>query len=309
MDAEIARYRAHTAYSDPGAFRERLTPILASGDDVASVGGIVRNLLYHYRADGIEVPDDRRGDIDSRWAASILGLDALRHPAPVDVPRAKADRVAGCCRDYTLLTVAALREQGIPARGRVGFAGYLGEGFHYDHVIVERWDGSRWVRSDAQLEPSWFAFDTCDLPRDGLAGFATAAEVWGAIRRGEVDPRAFGVFPESPVSGLAFVFDYVIRDVAHLNGDELLLWDVWGGMRFGGEVTEADATWMDELARLVDAVDAGRVGAPAELVARYASDPRLAPRGSVRQASPFGVPEREVDLARDAPAGVARTLA
>ena len=309
MDADVARYRSHTAYSDPGAFRDRLAPFVTAGADAASAGGIVRNLLYHYRADGIEVPDDRRGDIDSRWAARILALDARRHPAAVDVPREKADRVAGCCRDYTLLTVSALREQGIPARGRVGFTGYLGEGFHYDHVIVEWWDGLRWVRTDAQLEPDWFAFDTRDLPRDGLAGFATAAEVWAAIRTGDADPRAFGVLPESPVSGLAFVFDYVIRDVAQLNGDELLLWDVWGGMRFGGEVTEADAAWMDELAGLVDAVDAGRDGSPAELTARYASDPRLAPRGSVRQASPFGFPEVEVDLVRDAPTEVARTLA
>ena len=309
MDADVARYRRHTAYSDPGAFRDRLAPFLTVGADAASAGGIVRNLLYHYRADGIEVPVDRRGDIDSRWTARILELDARRHPAAVDMPREKSDRVAGCCRDYTLLTVAALRERGVPARGRVGFAGYLGEGFHYDHVIVEWWDGLRWVRSDTQLEPGWFAFDTRDLPRDGLAGFATAAGVWGAIRRGDADPRVFGVFPGSPVSGLALVFDYVIRDVAQLNGDELLLWDVWGGMRFGGEVTEADAAWMDDLAGLVEAVDGGREGSPADLVARYASDPRLAPHGRVRQASPFGFPEREVDLIRDAPTEVARTLA
>jgi hypothetical protein len=219
------------------------------------------------------------------------------------------DRVAGCCRDFTLLTVSALRENGVPARGRVGFAGYLGAAYHYDHVVVEWWNGSRWVRSDAQLEPSWFAFDTCDLPDEGLRGFTTAAGVWQAIRRGEADPRTFGVFPESPFSGLAFVFDYVIRDVAHLHGDELLLWDVWGGMIFGRRVPDEEAEWMDDLAALVLAADAGEKGAVDRLAALYASDPRLAPGRRIVQASPFGFPDAEVDLVADAPSGAPRTLA
>ena len=45
--------------------------------------------------------------------------------------------------------VALLRRQGIPARARVGFARYFGDGW-VDHWITERWDG-RWVRDDAQI--------------------------------------------------------------------------------------------------------------------------------------------------------------
>ncbi len=307
MDPRVDAYRSHTPYSDPGAFRRRWE--VAAGSDAAAAGGIARNLLYHYRADGIEVPVERRGDIDSRWVERILDVDASRHPEPVDAPREKADRVAGCCRDFTQLTVSILREQGVPARGRVGFAGYLGAAYHYDHVVAEWWNGERWVRCDAQLEPTWFAFDTTDLPREGLAGFSTAAEIWSAIRRDEADPRTFGVFPESPYSGLAFVFDYVIRDVAHLHGDELLLWDVWGGMIFGQRVPKDAAAWMDELAALVIAVDAGERDAVVELAERYARDERLAPRGRVVQASPFGLPDVAVDLVAAAPSGAPRTLA
>jgi hypothetical protein len=306
MEADVGRYRRHTPYSDPGAFRDRWSVL--SGRDAASAAEVARNLLYHYRADGIEVPIERRGDIDSRWSARILELDARRHPDAVDVPREKADRVAGCCRDYTLLTVSVLRENDVPARGRVGFAGYFGAEFHYDHVVTEWWDGTRWVRCDAQLEPTWFPFDTGDLSREGLDGFTSAAEVWAAIRRGDADPRTFGVFPQSPFSGTAFVFDYVIRDVAQLNGDELLLWDIWGGMRTGDDVPDDAAAWMDELAALVVSVDAGDAGAAARLAERYAADSRLAPRGRVRQASPYGLPAVEVDLAALAPSGVTRTL-
>lgn len=307
MDADVGRYRRHTPYSDPGAFRGRWDVLRDS--DVSTAAATARNLLYHYRADGIQVPEDRRGDIDSRWCARILALDAERHPDAVGVPREKSQRVAGCCRDYTLLTVSALRERGVPARGRVGFAGYFGAEYHYDHVIVEWWDGSRWVRCDAQLEPTWFPFETTDLPRDGLDGFASAAEVWHAIRRGDADPRTFGVFPQSPFSGHAFVFDYVIRDIAHLHGDELLLWDIWGSMRYGDGVPEDAAEWMDELAALVMSLDRGSPGAAGRLAERYAADDRLAPRGRVLQASPFGLPDVEVDLVSAAPSGVTRTLA
>ncbi|MGN6273214.1 MAG: transglutaminase-like domain-containing protein [Protaetiibacter sp.] len=296
MDDEVERARRHTAYSDPGAWRRRWAVLEPDAGAVAAAA-LARNLVYHYRADGIDVPLERRGDIDSRWVARILALDAARHPEPLDVPRERAERVAGCCRDFTLLTVSALREQGVAARSRVGFAGYLDAGYHFDHVVAEVWDGTRWLRVDAQMDPSWFAFDTCDLPRAGLEGFATAAEVWRAVRSGDADERTFGVHPESPFAGLSFVFDYVIRDIAHRQGDELLLWDVWGAMRGDLRVDEVAARWMDDLAALVEAADAGEAAAARELARRYAADDRLHPRGRVVQASPYGLPDVEIDLA------------
>ncbi|WP_433826732.1 hypothetical protein ACQP2E_32160 [Actinoplanes sp. CA-015351] len=52
------------------------------------------------------------------------------------------------------VSVAALRAHGVPARSRIGFADYFDEGSHGDHVIVEWFDGSRWVATDTQLDPS-----------------------------------------------------------------------------------------------------------------------------------------------------------
>lgn len=295
MDEEVRLASRHSAYSDPGSSRARWA-VLGEGATLPEITSVVRNLLYHYRADGIEVPLERRSDIDARWVRRILELDAARHPQPIDVPRERAERVAGCCRDYTLLTVSALRERGIPARSRVGFAGYFGSGFHYDHVVVEYRSEGRWLRADAQLEPSWFAFDPCALPAQGLEGFATAAEVWQALRRGGADPRTFGVFPDSPFGGTSFVFDYVIRDVAHRRGDELLLWDLWGAMH-GERAADGDAArWMDELAALVVASDAGDADAARILARRYAADERLHPGRRVTQASPYGLPDVEIDL-------------
>lgn len=55
----------------------------------------------------------------------------------------RGDRFVGCCRDFSLLFVAALRGRGVPARTRIGFAGYFAPDFHHDHVVAELWDGHR----------------------------------------------------------------------------------------------------------------------------------------------------------------------
>src|ERR687898_951834 len=73
-------------------------------------------------------------------------------PASDTAHRRTEDLVQGCCRDHTLLAVAALRHHGMPARSRVGFASYLSlTTWHHDHVIVEAWLGGRWRRFDTEL--------------------------------------------------------------------------------------------------------------------------------------------------------------
>src|SRR5262249_9193454 len=147
-----------------------------------------------------------------RWVAKILACDQERLAQPLDVARPEEEHVVGCCRDYTLLTVAALRQHGVPARSRIGFADYFmpEAGFHADHVIVEFWNGRRWVFADAQLDPDGDGgFAPLDMPRlvgDRAPGpFATAAQVWTSYRRGEIDDQAYGVGPELPFRGAPFI--------------------------------------------------------------------------------------------------------
>src|SRR3712207_337329 len=143
-------YARHSPYSDPGPHAGLLA---ALPTDPAALSAVLRNVVVHYRASGIPFPDHRLAEIDSRWAERLLAVDKSRFSAPLAQPRPEADRVAGCCRDYTLLAVAALRGHGVPARSRVGFASYFEPGFHHDHVVVEQWTGQRWRRFDAMLEP------------------------------------------------------------------------------------------------------------------------------------------------------------
>lgn len=285
--ADPARWVPQSEFSDPGRHAARL-PATA---DPAAIGALVRNLLAHYRADGDALDPARLPEADSRWADVLLDVDASRNPEDLAAPRAVRDRVAGCCRDFTLLTVAALRAAGVPARSRIGFAGYLAPDWHHDHVVTEWWDGQRWRWSDTELEPSGrWPFDPLDLPRSGPGPrFESAAEVWLAHRGGR-DISRYGVHPDVPedfLRGPAIVADYVVRELAHRQRDELLLWDDWGPDE---AAPPSDLDLVDRLARLLVAADGGDESAEQELVEIYRTTPHLAPGQEFRCFSPVSPP-------------------
>lgn len=285
----LSDYARQSPYSDP---REHAGDLKALPADLPDLSAVVRNLLVHYRGSGIAFAPERLAEIDNRWVDRILDADRGRFDAPLSAPRPEAERVAGCCRDYTLLTVAALRAHGVPARSRIGFAGYFEAGWHHDHVITECWDGRRWVFADTQLDPSGpWPFDTLDMPL-GPGAFETAAQVWTGFRRGELDVSTYGVAPGLPIGGGWFVRNYVLLELAHRQRDELLLWDGWGAM---GDDLDGDLDVIDEVAALLLAADAGEAAAEAKLESWYAKDPRLRPGDRVQCFSPRGLRE-VVDL-------------
>lgn len=303
----LERYRRHTPFSHPGAHATSLRTLPA---DPTALAAAVRGVVVHYVASGLTFTPERLADIDSRWVERILERLAERDPAPLDRPRDPDACVVGCCRDAALLYVAAARERGIPARSRVGFAPYLRAGFAHDHVVAERWDpgadgGGRWVRVDPQIDPAWVGVDTLDLGTGADSPFTTAAHVWLDHRAGrlsEADLAGFGVDPDLPLRGRWFVRNYVIAELAHLAGHELLLWDLWGAMvppvvGPDGRLTDVDAPPDPELDALVDRVAEALVDPavdPSRLDALL-DDPRLDPRHGVVCDSPSGL-RAPVDL-------------
>lgn len=300
MPSSAIDHARHTAYSDPG---EHASLLAALPTDPPQLSAVARNVIVHYRAEARGLPSSSDDDIDLRWIDRMLAVDQQRHGRPLAEPRERTERLQGCCRDHTLLCVAALREHGIPARSRVGFAGYFVPGWHHDHVVVEAWLDGRWRRFDPEVAEPWPALPTPhDMPVadvDG-PGFVSAAQAWAAHRQGLIDAESYGVDPQVPVvRGERFLADEVIYEVAHRFGDELLLWDVWGRMAEpGAPVTEQDAAWTDEIAALLLAADTGDLESERQLLERYRADPDLHPGDVVVQASPRGEPPRQVSLAR-----------
>ncbi|HEY1487510.1 MAG TPA: transglutaminase-like domain-containing protein [Micromonosporaceae bacterium] len=280
----IDDYARQSSCSDPRAYAHLFDKLPT---DIREMTAVVRNLILHYRAGGVPLEPQRIAEIDHRWMDRLLETDQRRFDAPLEQPRPLEQRVAGCCRDFSLLTVAALRHRGVPARTRIGFAGYFAPPWHHDHVIVDYWDGERWVFTDPELEPAepW-SFDPGDMPRGFGAPtepFVTAAQVWTAYRRGDIDPETYGVDASLPFRGPWFIRNYVVNEVAHRQRDELLLWDVWGAMSLE---LDGDLDLIDRAAALLLAADLGDEGAERDLTDLYAADVRLRPGAEIMSMSP-----------------------
>lgn len=294
----VVDHASHTPYSDPGRYATLIEDVPI---DPASLSTVARNVIVHYRASGHELPDESRDDINARWLEDMLALDQGRHPRPLVESRPVTQRVQGCCRDHTLFCLGVLRSHGVPARSRVGFAGYFIDGWNHDHVIVEAWLEGQWQRFDPEIEgprPSLLTPTNIGQCAIGSGGFVTAAQVWAGYRRGEVDAETYGVDPTVPIlRGERFICDEVIYEVAHRFGDELLLWDGWGRIGEPGEpVSDRDAAWIDRVAELLLASDQGDTASEQELFERYRADDGLHPGPVVIQASPYGDPPTEANI-------------
>lgn len=291
--SQALRRVTHSPYSSPGRHAALLEDV---SPELPAVSATAQNVFVHYRFSTIALPASSDDDINARWLSRILEIDQQRHGTPLRAPRPEALRVQGCCRDQTLLAIGVLRQHGIPARSRVGFADYLQPGRRIDHVVAEAWLDDRWVRFDPGLAlPRGRLDDPHDIPLGPGSPFLTAAAAWdGYRRRGlAIDDLGVRIGPVE-LTGAEFVLSLLIMEVAHRFGDELLLWDGWGAMPVPGR--DPDPGLGDDLARLVLAADLGDQGAEDELRAWYRADDRLHPAGRVMQFSPRGGPPIEIAL-------------
>ncbi len=190
---------------------------------------MVRSVITHYRDPNITLPADHADDISHQWIDRLLAdLPVPARPAARRAPAPDQQRVGGCCRDFSCSPSRRCGTRAMPARVRIGFADYFFvPGWHHDHVVVDYWDGARWVLTDPQIGPGDWPFDPADMPRPDGAGtpFATAAAVWTAHRRGEIDARRSAAStPRCRIRGDWFIHGYVIGELAARQGDELLLY-------------------------------------------------------------------------------------
>ncbi|MEV8439563.1 transglutaminase-like domain-containing protein [Actinosynnema sp. NPDC051121] len=248
-------YTTHSRFTDPGPLAGWLDGV---GPDLAELRRAAGGLVFHYWGNGDITghgfPAERLAEVDLRYAADMLARLHELNPAPLGEPRATTERIVGCCRDFTLLFVSMARHHGVPARSRVGFAGYLVPGWYLDHVVAEVWDGRRWRLVDPQFAEG--EVDLTDVPRDR---FLVGADAWRACRSGEVEADRFAVSPDLEIPGtrgLTQVRHDLVQDLASVNKHEMILWDLWGGLSDAAELSEEEVAAADELADVMRDPDA-----------------------------------------------------
>ncbi len=245
-------YVRQSPITDPGEMAYLLDDL---PQDVRGLCSVVQGLMVHvYWAAryGLTLSPERKQDVQLRKAAFMLEKIKEMESCSLTVMRPLEKRIAGTCRDFSVLLCSILRYQGIPARARCGFATYFLPNHYEDHWVCEYWHRERqsWVMVDPQLDPFQcealqISFDPCELPP---GKFIPAGTAWQICRNGLADPDSFGIFD---MYGLQFVRGNLVRDIASLNGMELLPWDVWGIMGTEDDaLTKEDLGFLDEAASL-----------------------------------------------------------
>jgi hypothetical protein len=217
-----------------------------------ALASVVQGLLMHEHissAYGLELNADQHAQAHVRSVEGMLEGIADHDPRPLTAARAPGERQVGVCRHFTLMHVAMLRDQGVPARARCGFGAYFEKGIFLDHWVTEYWNGleGQWSLVDSQLDQRQrelfeITFDPLDVPRDQ---FLVAGDAWTRCRWAKADPQTFGILD---MHGLWFIASNVIRDVAALNNREMLPWDTWGGITMND--AELDLAFIDRLAAM-----------------------------------------------------------
>jgi hypothetical protein len=261
-------YRRHSRVTDPGTKRHLFTGLPA---DPAALATLIGGVLVHRDCTqrfGFTLPEQRREEANTRHVEAILTYLGTLHQ------RRPQDRFAGTCRDFTVLLCAMLREVGVPARARSGFAGYFTDGFFDDHWVVEVWDGERgWRLVDAQVASAPTGtytaaeIDPLNVPRDA---FLVGGQAWQECRAGTRNPQQVGT-SAAGLTGMWEVQGNVVRDLAALNRVETLPWDNWGIIpTHYDQLDPADLDLLDRAAALSAA------GGPLhQATDAYRSDPRL----------------------------------
>ena len=291
--SNLEYYRQQSVFTDPGP-HARLYDALPT--NIGEICRITRGLIVHYAALGPNPPADRIGEIDCRYLRAMLDRVLELDDRPLTESRVIENRLVGCCRDHTALTVSILRHKGLPARARYGASAYIEPGYFCDHVIVEYWNGARWVGVDSELGPyeidMWkIDFNPLDVPADQ---FIRGGAGWLMCRAGQADPERFGLGSGSSLCGWVFVVGETLLDLAALNGREMLCWDSWGITERTHNLDEYDKAFLDEVAHIT--LDDSRSDGWAKLM----EDDRLRIPPVIRSYSPAVKPaEMPLELVLD----------
>jgi hypothetical protein len=288
MDPQ-AYYGEQSPITDPGEYGSLYDGLPA---DIPDLCRIVQGLIIHYqdgdRLSGYAVPEERLAEIDTCYVAKMLARIHELDDRPLTESRPPERRLAGCCRDVTVLFCSMARHQGIPTRMRVGFGAYFDPGFNYDHWIVECWDSQegRWHLVDPEMSEHHvrvysIPFDTTDVPSNQ---FLVGGLAWQVCRAGDEDPERFGLDPDSDIKGWWFVQQRLIHDLTAQNKMELLPWYAWGLME--QEPNEEELALLDQVAVLTQGGDQTF----SEIRAMYEEEPGLKAPSVVNTYSPAAGP-------------------
>ncbi|HED37913.1 MAG TPA: hypothetical protein ENI76_06685 [Ignavibacteria bacterium] len=202
-------------------------------EEIPKLCRIIQGLLIHpdiiKELYNLNLPQSRMNDRKLKTVQELLDKARKLDNYPLFVSRDPQKRVVAICKHFSMLLCSILREKGIPARSRCGFATYFQGGWFEDHWICEYWDTARkrWIRVDSQIDDIQAVayhvdrnrINFFDLPR-GV--FFPAGVLWKLYRDGFVEGKVEGYSLEPDLFGEWYIRGNLLRDFFSLNEIEYL---------------------------------------------------------------------------------------
>src|SRR3954470_24778681 len=123
-------YRTHGAFSDPGRHRTELAGLPL---DLPTLCAFIQGIVIHAdwaAAYGVNDVALSRETLPVSQRLAMVGVEDRSGLPP-------ERRTPGTCRDFALMLCSLLRERGVAARVRCGFANYFSGNLFEDHWICE----------------------------------------------------------------------------------------------------------------------------------------------------------------------------
>ncbi|HKU43178.1 MAG TPA: transglutaminase domain-containing protein, partial [Polyangiales bacterium] len=114
--------------------------------ELPGLAAAIPGLLIHQQLTalyGVEHSAERKRESQLRPLEAMLDALLALDGRPLSAAREPQLRLCGVCRHFTLLLTAALKQRGVPARARVGFADYFKPGHFEDHWVCECWNAAQ----------------------------------------------------------------------------------------------------------------------------------------------------------------------
>jgi len=255
-------YTQQSVITDPSTYSHLFENLPHDLPNLAkTVQGLLISLPWE-DAYGLDTPRERHKEIYLRTVPQMLKRILELGSSPLTSERPPQKRKVSLCRDFAVLLVSMLRHQSVPARVRVGFAGYYCSETprYWDHRIAEYWNEELncWMLVDAMTEEPILGrlrFNIDPLNVDRNSQFLLAGDVWQKCRAGKAKPLEFGDSPDD--LGMAPVRYALLQDFDYLDKNELVGFDAWHKLigKPENEVTEEDRRLLDEIAEITSHVD------------------------------------------------------
>ncbi len=121
----LDHYTRHSLLSDPGPYGSQLDTLPEDLDALHHAMGGIFIHVWKIRKFYPEQLSERPHAVFVRSVRRLLEGVLELNGAPLDSGRPETQRLIIDCRSFAFFLCAALRQRGIPARVRCGFAGYL----------------------------------------------------------------------------------------------------------------------------------------------------------------------------------------